>query len=568
MKGKYYLTDYLIEKNIKIERGFINLLNAPAGSGKTSFIFGNKEQDSRLKSSGLLYATDKFLNYDGGNPFTKNSIKKGHIFAENLSKVIYLCDTKMLKAKILDKYSNITKEFKENDKCTFFKKAKEDNKSGKITVMTYKQFAWMMSDKSMISFVLNNIECIIMDEFHNLFDYNSMFTKDEYNYENITKYLASLATYCTVVAMTATDYLVDKNINNMSEWTRELYRKLIKDDTEIIQYENHTTYVMLQPINMIKTYCKQRNIIKSIDDNKILVFANKIKTCEKYKEMFLKAGFNAENLCTLSRCNTKQEALREYLIKNEKMPNDLDVLIINRAYETGWDLKDERVKHIIIDSYNPTIITQVRNRCRHDISELTYKLKKPFNIPMEYRTEFDICKSYICINRSDKKLRGFSDKNYTCKFEIEDKYLGCKLTKEIKYELVNMYANADDEGKINWQTFKCDLIDNGYYLKKINNSYYIFKDGEEIIKDTKKEIKKMNNDNRVIYIKDYLKDIMGLLLDETDRNKLIEELNFKENRRLIRGMNGINQKLEESKIDYMIIPERTKDKRFWKVIAI
>ena len=53
MKGKYYLTDYLLQEKIIIEKYNINLINAPAGSGKTSFIFAD---------NGLIYDTTKFIN--------------------------------------------------------------------------------------------------------------------------------------------------------------------------------------------------------------------------------------------------------------------------------------------------------------------------------------------------------------------------------------------------------------------------------------------------------------------------------------------------------------------------
>ena len=118
--------------------------------------------------------------------------------------------------------------------------------------------------------------------------------------------------------------------------------------------------------------------------SKILIYATQIKTCNKYKEMLTNSGYKVENLCTERKMNEEQILLKKYLIEHEEYPDDLDVLIINKAYDTGWDLKDKGIKTIIIDSTNPTIQTQVRNRCRHDI----YKLVTKMHTQVENNGEF------------------------------------------------------------------------------------------------------------------------------------------------------------------------------------
>lgn len=219
MKGQYYLTDYLIEKNIKIEKGYINLFNAPAGSGKTSFVFGNKNINRELKNNGLIYGTPQFVDYKTYNPFIESPIPNKYHFYFGMDKTIYLCDTSMLKDKVLSKYSDITKTFKDH----FFKEAKKESflqalgrKTGRVTVMTYKQFGWCMGIKNIRDFILDNINLVIMDEFHNLFSYNNKFhSKKDTSYQNVIDNIVSISTHCLLVCLTATPYYANMYIFNI-----------------------------------------------------------------------------------------------------------------------------------------------------------------------------------------------------------------------------------------------------------------------------------------------------------------------------------------------------------------
>ena len=44
---KYYLTDYLLKKEIKLKFGKINSIISPCGSGKTSFIYGSEYNNKK-----------------------------------------------------------------------------------------------------------------------------------------------------------------------------------------------------------------------------------------------------------------------------------------------------------------------------------------------------------------------------------------------------------------------------------------------------------------------------------------------------------------------------------------
>ena len=66
----------------------------------------------------------------------------------------------------------------------------------------------------------------------------------------------------------------------------------------------------------------------------------------------------------------KQYEVRESILKRHRIPEWVDVLIINAAYETSINIKNEDFRTMIIHTSNPDIQIQVRGRLRHDIDKL------------------------------------------------------------------------------------------------------------------------------------------------------------------------------------------------------
>lgn len=62
------------------------------------------------------------------------------------------------------------------------------------------------------------------------------------------------------------------------------------------------------------------------------------------------------------------------------MPPGIDILIVNEAYETGWNLKDKDVQTVIIHTTAPDSVIQARGRVRSDIELLYTKLNKEESI--------------------------------------------------------------------------------------------------------------------------------------------------------------------------------------------
>lgn len=542
MKGQYYLTEYLLKENITIGKGYINLLNAPAGSGKTSFIF---------EKEGIIYNTTKFIhkNY---NPYIQEELNINYNFCMNLDRIIYICDTNMLKDKVLNKYKDITKEFDNKS----FQQAKDDDiikkvmeKSGKIKVLTYAQFGKIMSKDYLRKAIYKYFDLVIMDEFHNLFDYADKFDKDDnILYSNIINNLSGIALNTLLVCLTATPYYVNNGIEKIGGLNKELYNIILnqKQINQLRQYEESTVIRQLNPINDVKWLCLNKDKVDKMEQlgNKVLIYTTQIKTCNKYKEMLIKSGYIVESLWTERKMNNKQKELKKYLIENEVYPDNLNVLIINKAYDTGWDLKDNRIQFVIIDSGNPTIQTQVRNRCRHDITKLTTKI---YSLVEDNEGNLHEAYSTWYSNNLKRKLYGYWDK-YILKFILDEKYLNIKLSKELKQELINTYASYEGDGICNWKSFKKDLEYNNYILKTNSHGTYIYEKDKinnnievEKMKIEEKFIKWIENewDKKRISIQD-VKDILDI--GTTSFNKMIKSETitsyFKENRYNIGTVKG------------------------------
>jgi hypothetical protein len=65
-----------------------------------------------------------------------------------------------------------------------------------------------------------------------------------------------------------------------------------------------------------------------------------------------------------------QLKVRNTILKTRTIPDDIDLLFINAAYETSINIENEDIRTVIVHSSNPDVQTQVRGRLRHDIDVL------------------------------------------------------------------------------------------------------------------------------------------------------------------------------------------------------
>lgn len=533
--NKMYLTDAMKYFKKEFKFNTFNILNSHAGSGKTNFIF------------------NEFLN--NTNQFIDKDIDYNYI--NNLGNILYVCDTTMLKESVLNDNKDITKVLKKNDlkRVMNTDKYKYDNK---IIVITYSSLGFLLSNKASNYIINKYFKCIIMDEVHNLFKYAFKFKNDTSgNYDSIINNLNTLINNkdLLLIGMTATtsNMYYQMELSNLSAWhTIFNYNELEK----IRRYKADRHIFCKYPINIIKYISLEKDeIIKNY--GKIFIYTNTISMAEKYKNILSDVGYNVECLYSLKSGNMtdKQLMLRDFIIKNNTYPDYLDILIVNGAYETGWNLKDDNIQLAIIDSTQGHIQIQARNRIRHDIKSLF--------------TREIIDNDGIAYEKDQYKNLHVFDSYFTydpllCIY-IDLKYINKRLTKEDKNTIVYKYGSIDyDKRSATWKTFKQNLEakTNLRIVTGRKGTYIIKKDMS--LKDALKESENMKDNNELIL---YLNNVAGKKLDKQEQKELINNIGLTDTRgRQVKSINILNAYLIENYNKTLIskqIRENGSRIRYW-----
>lgn len=564
---KLYLSEAMTKYEKKFYKGGISIINTHAGSGKTSFIFDD-------------FLNNTYKYYD--------KIQEGTELNKRLNSVLYVCDTRMLKDSVLknDKCAILeTGGLKEAVGSSNFKRIL-NNDNGTVKVITYSTLGILLNNKACKHIIMNNFKCIILDEMQNLFNYaikyNSELDKEtgkvnivESNLLKVINSLKELSENILTIGISATYSDITTYYKRFEPNFKIKYMFTSNELKNIISYNFDPYYT-----NCIMNYIKTLNY-KSIKDYgyKIFINTNTIKQCKKYKDYFTNIGIKSEWLCSpnnkievvtgkddegneiIERVPTMtqyQIELRDKLLYDGILPDDLDVLIVNGAYETGWDLRDKSVQIVFIDNGNHNYQIQARNRIRHDIVCLrcfTSNYDAEGNL-LEYGQYGELVKverelgysRFYYINVIVPKMK-----------QLDSKYIGVKLNKKLKDEIVYKYGIKGLNNKLNWQTVKKDLEAMEYIIKTNKNSTYIYKEGYEIKKDTKRSVKKLNN------IFDYLKSIAGNRLNDKYQKILIKNLDVYTTKGLQTKPSKLNEYLRSIECGYVILSKTSNGSRYWIV---
>lgn len=487
-----WLNEAMTKGNKKFYKDVLNILNAPAGSGKTTFIF------------------NEFLNksYD-----YVNGIKNKYTYSLDLDKVLYVCDTNMLKSSVLENNQNLTKVLgKDELKKAMKGKGLQDlikGNNGYIKVITYSTLGWLLNQAGARHILFNYYKAIIMDEMHNLFKYANRFdTEEKKPYGTVINDLKNfIANNVLIIGISATtgriyNGLRDKGVSTNTIFKHDEFKHIRQLKHEMLHHTNHM-------MNEIKWIALNYDWFREKKNYKIMIYTNTIQQSEKYKLFLENAGYKVEWLCSINNTTTistiddegkeiveivktmndYQIELREQLLKTGIIPDELDILIVNGGYETGWNLKDNRIQFVFVDSTEYDTHIQARNRVRHDIKYLCVKERCTCTGEI---LEYD---QY----RNDQPTGASISIPLIARY-LEEKFIGVKLSADDKKYLVSKYAiRWYDEPTVNWKTFKRDLEKCDFIVKTYKNKgTYIFKKGYEVKKDSVKEVKRMDNENLIV----------------------------------------------------------------------
>lgn len=372
---------YLSELLYNAEYDSKNLIIAPTGSGKTNYIF-----------------VDLIQKFD---------------------RVLYLCDTTALRQSII-------------------KQARVEHSN--LDVMCYNTFGKMFKNGSdCIEF---EWDCIICDEFHNLFCYDNAF-----NNANTTSAIINLMREdgCKKFYFTATPdvYNERKDSKGVTDVFENVKVFDYSESDEIVRY-NEKHNVKLNSWHEIVSRIDIHKDLIAQESYKVLIFTQKIDTQVKLQEQLNQIdGINALCLWSINSKNImsdEQIQYREYLLENEKLPDDkYNVLIINKAMETGINIKDKSFQYCFLNTTDETERVQARGRLRHNITYL-----------------FHVDKNNCDYDKSE-------DKGFIAK------YLNKKLSATDKKELCSESGMIDAKGRnIGWTRMKKVIEDLGYSVKDIS----------------------------------------------------------------------------------------------------
>lgn len=413
-----YLSDVMKSRGCTLVSDKANLIVAPCGCGKTTYFINELVPEYKDKT------------------------------------VVYLVDTTNLKESLLEEYPDIFKELK-ND---------YDLKTRKgIRIATYSQFgSWLIQEDvlntlkikanynlgkdeyQLVKSILESIDLVVCDEAHNLIKYskigNNKFNKAKgievsEKDDVVNNYISERFNGCT--------YLVN---HILSLQNKHGFMAVLMSATPdkisnhpLFEGKVHNVLDGYIPKGYTEAYKSSfkhwRNI--SVEDivGKALIYTSQISSIKQIEEYFVELGFNAKGIWSVNS-TTKMDKCREFVRHKairEGSLGDLDILIINDAYETGWNLLDKDVQTVIINSSDKDVITQARGRCRHNITRLYYRQLEEDEAPLI----------------------------------IPNNYLDIPLTKEEKDSLVNELKVVNREGKVvKWTSIKNRLNREGLYTIK------------------------------------------------------------------------------------------------------
>ena len=406
MRGTKYLNEIMQDIELSTEKN--NLILAPIGSGKTYYIMN----ELRLNK-----------------------------------KVLYLCDNDNLKFQCeqeINTYSNNKRLQHEGFNKT------------ETYICTYKEFGSRIRLDVTDDFIYQ-FDLIVADEIHSLAEY-SEFNKDR-DLSHALNFLLSIQ-QIPIILFTATPFYIEKlksdNINlfNNLNIIDFMNNKEIRRYTELlIDYINN--------ISQIGTYLKKYETGFKFANLKCLIYTKQIRDMLKIENICKDLGLRP--ICIWSKNNDKYELteeqikVKEHLLtakdKDNNFINELkepyNVLIINKASETGINIKDKDMKLCIVNSINQTEITQSRGRIRHDVDLLVVKTKSDKLPPLKItvndkylnrwltKNEFELLmETYNIMNSRSKNIgmRAFRNLLYKNKYKIEDK----RIRKDNKQNRVYM----------------------------------------------------------------------------------------------------------------------------------
>lgn len=333
MKGSKYLSE-LIDLST-LQKGKLNIIKAPTGSGKTYFALNH------------IPAT----------------------VPDAIHKVVYLIDTINGKEQILKNY-NAVAEYQRwsidvSEEGIWF------DQDERVVVITYAKFGILLQNDPLF---YKHFDYIICDELHSLI--NFQYFSPRPNIHSIAKEGLEQAVRnarATVIALTATPNKVKNEFHTC------IFEVPI-DQKELKQYS----------VNETHSYTDLEYLLSSIDQTQIgICYITRITTIMNMEKAAKKMGFHPISIWSIRNIDypmsEEQLSVRKSILENYEIPNEYNLLFINASSETSIKIKS-KVDYVIIHSTNEDTQIQVRGRVNNDLKYLYLPAIaiKDITIPSEF----------------------------------------------------------------------------------------------------------------------------------------------------------------------------------------
>lgn len=330
MKGTKRISDLITNPNLLLS-GRINIIEANVSAGKTHFALTTLPEWAGSPER-ILYLIDTI---NGDMYIQRNIITVGRM-------LYAFCDY--------------------NTKHVWGEKAAE----GKMPVMTYAAFGSEVINNQG-NFHWQDFDYIVCDEMQNLVNYQKIGEK--------SAYLIAAEYALRTIAMEGKAKIV--GLSATPQKIREHFGTLCHD----VQFDR-TDLHQLETFASIP-YSKKtiEEIIQDHIGKTGILYVTTIEDMEKYINYAANNGVRANGFWSVRDeaqrkhpHTNEQRALRNTVLQQETIPDDIDLLVINAASQTCIKIKQEKriVDYMIVHDKNKDVQTQSRGRYDGDLAEFYY----------------------------------------------------------------------------------------------------------------------------------------------------------------------------------------------------
>ena len=198
---------------------------------------------------------------------------------------------------------------------------------------------------------------VVVDELHSLF-LDTLFAEESYYaiecifnefWEGVVK-----------IGLTATPKLLFDYIDTDGS----LFYAL---DDNPLPHKYNTDNLKYMPHTYLNTVLKT---VHPSADYKVLVYCSSAKNAIACADRIDNARFLISKYSKYTEAVERQQDLYNYIVENNKLPDDVYMLFMTSAYREGVEIKDDSVKEILIDASDEITISQFTGRMRGDVKEV------------------------------------------------------------------------------------------------------------------------------------------------------------------------------------------------------